>query len=74
MDTKLCVLQDWIKKEHITIKALLTQYNLGDQFTKALGQIKFYEQADVIMKRRIPKIPHYTQEKTHTPIQNNNSL
>ena len=37
MDTKLFVLQDWIKEEHISLKALRTQYNLGDQFTKALG-------------------------------------
>ena len=35
MDTKLFVLQDWIKEGHISIEALRTQYNLSDQFTKA---------------------------------------
>ena len=40
MDTKLFVLQDWIKKVHISIEALHTQYNLGDRFTKALSRIK----------------------------------
>ena len=44
MGTKLFALQDWIKEEHISIKALRTQSNLCDQFTKALGRIKFYEQ------------------------------
>ena len=57
MDIKLFVLQDWIKEEHINIEALRTQYILGDQFTKALGRIKFYEQTDVIMGRRVPKYP-----------------
>ena len=57
MDTtsKLFVLQNWIKEEYISIKAMCTQYNLGDQFTKALGRIKFYEQTNVIMGRRVPK-------------------
>ena len=61
MYNKLFVLQDWIKEEHISLEALRTQYNLGDQFTKALGRIKFYEQTDVIMGRRVPKYsPLYT--------------
>ena len=62
MDTNLFVLQDWIKEEHISLESLRTQYNLGDQFTKALGRIKFYKQTDVIMGRRVPKYsPLYTE-------------
>ena len=63
MDTKLFVIQDWIKEEHISLESLRTQYNLGDQFTKALGRIKFYEQTDVIMGRRVPTYsPLYTDK------------
>ena len=36
------------------MEAVKTRYNLSDAFTKALGRIKFYEQKDVIMGRRIP--------------------
>ena len=61
MNTKLFVLQDWIIEEHTSLEALRTQYNLGDQFTKALGRITFYEQIYVIMGRRLPKhSPLYT--------------
>ena len=76
MDTKLFVLQDKIKEEHISIEALLTQYNLGDQFTKDLGRIKFYEQTDIVMTRRVPKYsslytgensPPYRTTPCHTP-------
>ena len=66
MDTKLFIQQDWIKEEHISLESLRTQYNLGDQFTKALGLIKFYEQTDVIMGPRVPKYsPLYTD--TNSP-------
>ena len=65
MDTKLFVPQDWINEEHISLEALCTQYNLGDQFTKALGWIKFYEQTDVIMGIRVPKYsPLYMGENS----------
>ena len=67
MVTKLFVLQDWIKEEHISLESLRTQYNLGDQFTKALGRIKFYEQTDVIMGRRVPKYSPLYTETNSTP-------
>ena len=64
INTKLfAVLQDWIKEEHISIEALCTQYNLGDQFTKALDIIEFYEQTDAIIGRWIPAyFPLYTRK------------
>eukprot|EP00536_Pseudo-nitzschia_multiseries_P018862 jgi/Psemu1/57706/gm1.57706_g len=52
--TKLFVVQDWIKEEHISLEAIInTQHNLNDHLTKALvGRIKFYQQqTDVIMGR-----------------------
>ena len=67
MNTKLFVLQDWIKEEHISLEALRTHYNLGDQFTKALGRIKFYEQTDVIMERHVPKYSPLYTGKTSPP-------
>ena len=55
MGTKLSVLQDWIYQQHsISLESIQTQYNFGDHFTKALGQIKFYEQTNVIMGKRVP--------------------
>ena len=71
MNTKLFVLQDWIKEEHVSTKELRTQYNLadqhnlGDQFTKAFRRIKFYEQTGITMGRRVPKYsPLYTGESS----------
>ena len=49
MDRKVVILQDWIKEEHINLESICTQYSLGNQFTKALGCIKFYEQTDFII-------------------------
>ena len=54
MDTELSVLQDWMKEERTSLESLRTQYNLGDQFTKALRRVKLYEQSDVIMGCHIP--------------------
>ena len=41
-DTKLFVLQDSIKEQHISLEeSLRTQYkNIGDQFVRAIGRIK----------------------------------
>jgi hypothetical protein len=36
------------------VAPIATANNISDAFTKALGRIKFYEQTDVIMGRRIP--------------------
>ena len=67
IDTKMFAIQDWIKEDHMTMEAIKTHYNLSDAFTKALGRIKFYEQTDVIMGRRIPPYsPLFTASLTHS--------
>ena len=51
----------------MTMEAFKTHYNLSDAFTKALGRIKFYEQTDVIMGRRIPPYsPLFNAQLTHS--------
>jgi hypothetical protein len=54
MDTKHFALQDWVEHDQIDVTQIGTVNNISDAFTKALGRIKFYEQTDVIMGRRIP--------------------
>lgn len=71
MDTKTFVLQDWLKEERLTMEAVRTQFNVSDHFTKALGRIKFYEQTDVIMGRRIPLYsPLHNPERIVNKIEN----
>jgi len=54
VDIKYFMLQDWIETDQILMEAVDTQNNISDAFTKSLGRIKFYEQFDVLMGRRIP--------------------
>jgi hypothetical protein len=54
MDTKYFALQDWVEHDQVELAQIGTANNISDAFTKALGRIKFYEQTDVIMGRRIP--------------------
>jgi hypothetical protein len=54
MDTKHFAIQDWVAHDQIDVAPIATANNISDAFTKALGRIKFYEQTDVIMGRRIP--------------------
>jgi hypothetical protein len=54
MDTKHFAIQDWVAHDQIDVAPIATANNISDAFTKALGRIKFYEQNDVIMGRRIP--------------------
>jgi hypothetical protein len=54
MDTKHFAIQDWVAHDQIDVAPIATANNISDAFTKALGRIKFYEQNDVLMGRRIP--------------------
>jgi hypothetical protein len=54
MDTKYFAIQDWVEHDQLDLTQIGTALNISDAFTKALGRIKFYEQTDVIMGRRIP--------------------
>jgi hypothetical protein len=54
MDTKHFAIQDWVEHDQLDVTQIGTALNISDAFTKALGRIKFYEQTDVIMGRRIP--------------------
>jgi hypothetical protein len=54
MDTKTFALQDWVEHDQLEVAQIGTVNNISDAFTKALGRIKFYEQTDVLMGRRIP--------------------
>jgi hypothetical protein len=54
MDTKHFAIQDWVAHDQVDLAPIATANNISDAFTKALGRIKFYEQTDVLMGRRIP--------------------
>ena len=56
MDTKNFAMQQWTKEEHMILEPIATENNASDHFSKALGRTKFYEQTDVIMGRRRPKM------------------
>jgi hypothetical protein len=63
MDTKHFAIQDWVAHDQIDVAPIATANNISDAFTKALGRIKFYEQTDVIMGRRIPPyVPAWIQK------------
>jgi hypothetical protein len=68
MDTKYFALQDWVDHDQIDVTQIGTANNISDAFTKALGRIKFYEQTDVIMGRRIPPyVPKWVQQDHPQP-------
>ena len=56
MDTKNFAMQQWTKEEQMTLEPISTENNASDHFSKALGRTKFYEQTDIIMGRRQPKM------------------
>jgi hypothetical protein len=68
MDTKYFALQDWVEHDQIEVTQIGTANNISDAFTKALGRIKFYEQTDVIMGRRIPPyVPNWIRQDHPLP-------
>jgi hypothetical protein len=68
MDTKYFALQDWVESDQIEVAQIGTANNISDAFTKALGRIKFYEQTDVIMGRRIPPyVPNWVKPDHPSP-------
>ena len=62
METKTFAMQQWIREENMLLKAIGTQNNAADHFSKALGQMKFYEQTDLLMGRTKPN----NQSATHS--------
>jgi hypothetical protein len=75
MDTKHFALQDWVEHDQIEITQIGTANNVSDAFTKALGRIKFYEQMDVIMGRRIPPyVPNWVRQDHPAPTKTLESL
>ena len=54
METKTFATQQWIREENMSLKAIGTQNNTADHFSKAPGQMKFYEQTDLLMGRTKP--------------------
>ena len=54
MDIKYFALQNWCETDLIKLQQITTQHNISDAFTKNLGRIKFYQQTDVLMGRRVP--------------------
>ena len=68
MDTKYFALQDWVEHDQTDVTQIGTANNISDAFTKALGRIKFYEQTDVIMGRRIPPyVPNWVKSDHPQP-------
>ena len=43
METKTFAVQQWIREENMLLKAIGTQNNAADHFSKAPGQTKFYK-------------------------------
>jgi hypothetical protein len=75
MDTKYFALQDWVEHDQIEVTQIGTANNISDAFTKALGRIKFYEQTDVIMGRRIPPyVPTWVKKDHPAPTKTLDSL
>ena len=54
MDMKYFAIQNWCETDLLTLTQIPTHYNISDSFTKALGRIKFHQQIDVLMGRRVP--------------------
>jgi hypothetical protein len=68
MDTKYFAIQDWVEHDQLDVTQIGTALNISDAFTKALGRIKFYEQTDVIMGRRIPPyVPNWVLQDHPAP-------
>jgi hypothetical protein len=68
MDTKHFAIQDWVAHDQIDLAPIATANNISDAFTKALGRIKFYEQTDVLMGRRIPPyVPNWIKSDHPAP-------
>ena len=68
MDTKYFALQDWVESGQVELTQIGTANNISDAFTKALGRIKFYEQTDVTMGRRIPPyVPNWVKPDHPAP-------
>jgi hypothetical protein len=75
MDTKYFAIQDWVEHDQIEVTQIGTANNVSDAFTKALGRIKFYEQTDVIMGRRIPPyVPTWVRQDHPAPTKTLESL
>ena len=67
MDIKYFALQNWCETDLIKLQQISTKYNISDAFTKNLGRIKFYQQMDVLMGRRIPVYsPTFKPPRTDT--------
>ena len=67
MEIKTFATQQWIREENMLLKAVGTQNNAADHFSKALGRIKFYEQTDLIMGRTKPgRTKPNNQSATHS--------
>jgi hypothetical protein len=75
MDTKYFTLQDWVEHDQVELPQIGTANNISNAFTKALRRIKFYEQTDIIMGRRIPPdVPNWVKPDHPTPTKTLNSL
>jgi hypothetical protein len=69
MDTKDFALQDWVEHDNLELAQIGTALNISDAFTKALGRIKFYEQTNVMMGRRIPHfVPNWVKSDHPAPV------
>jgi hypothetical protein len=68
MDTKYFALQDWVEHDQLEVTHIGTANNISEAFRKALGQIKFYEQTDLIVGRRIPSyVPNWVRKDHPAP-------
>lgn len=54
VDIKQFIILQWTEDEKIKYQPIATKNNFSDTLTKPLGRIKFYEQTDILLGRRIP--------------------
>lgn len=55
MDTKYFGLQDWVKRDLVTLERINTSDNFSDALTKAVGTTLFYRHTNFIMGKIVPE-------------------
>ena len=63
VDIRHFAVMQWVSEDYLIYNEVQTAHNPSDSLTKQTGRIKFHEQMDVIMGRRVPRYS-YLYDKT----------
>jgi Reverse transcriptase (RNA-dependent DNA polymerase) len=67
VDIRYFALLQWSESNQLKAEAITTEENISDSMTKALGRIKFHQQADIYMGRTPPSyVPHMSVPRPAT--------